>query len=201
VSAVLVEKVRAAILPGGRIDDIDPVAELQRLHSRFIEIETATNRLLTALEQVPQRSQAAYRAFSRACESGDAEAIEKTLAEWLAVAPQAEFALREHAAAHAMKNAGSVMEKFKSEFPDAKKILLRASELRLAQAKEQAGIVLAEERARLSPEGFSDSEIRNSTRSKRATGRVKHLEVIQRRIETEPIEAVWKLFAPRLLVN
>jgi hypothetical protein len=51
----------------------------------------------------------------------------------------------------------------------------------------------------LSPEGFTPDEIRDSTRVKRASGRVKNLEAIQRRIENEPLESVWKIFAPQLL--
>jgi hypothetical protein len=83
--------------------------------------------------------------------------------------------------------------------PDAKEVLLRVCELRLAQAREQAGVVLGEERARLIPEGFSEQEIRGSALSKRATGRVRTLETIQRRIANEPLESTWKLFAPQLL--
>jgi hypothetical protein len=197
VSAVL-EKVRA-VLPGGGIDDIDPVAELARLHSRFIEIENANERLLSSLKSVHERERAAYRAFNSACERDDPQVIETALREWLVLAPQHEFAEREYAAAHAMKNFGSVMTRFKAEFPDAKKVLLRVSELRLAQAREQAGVVLGEERARLIPEGFSEQEIRGSVLSKRATGRVRNIETINRRIANEPLEATWKIFAGQLL--
>jgi hypothetical protein len=195
----VLEKVRA-VLPGGKPpDDTGLVAELARLHSRFIQIEDATNRLLSSLKSVHERERAAYRAFNAACERDDPQVIETALREWLALAPQSEFAEREFAAAHALKNYGSVMTKFKAEFPDAKKVLLRVSELRLAQARERAGVVLAEERARLVPEGFSEDEVRNSTRAKRASGRVRNFETIQRRVENEPIEATWKIFAPQLL--
>jgi hypothetical protein len=197
VSAVL-EKVRA-VLPGGKPDDTGLVAELARLHFRFIDIDKATDRLLAALKGVHERERAAYRAFNAACESGDTEEIAMALEKWLALAPQSEFAEREYSAAHAMKNFGSVMTKFKAEFPDAKKVLLRVSELRLAQAREEACVVLAEERARLIPEGFSEQEVRGSALSKRATGRVRTLETIQRRIANEPLESTWKIFAPQLL--
>jgi hypothetical protein len=198
VSAVL-EKVRAAILPGGKPDDAALVAELARLHSRFVEIDRSNERLLSALKGVHTRERAAYRAFEKACASDDPQSIEAALNEWLVLAPQSEFAEREFAAAHAMRNFGSVMTRFKSEFPNAKDLLRQVCELRLAQAKEQARVVLAEERARLSPEGFSESEIANSTRAKRATARVKHLEIVRRRIGNEPIESTWKIFAGQLL--
>jgi hypothetical protein len=156
-------------------------------------------RLLAALKGIHERERSAYREFNAACERDDPQGIEAALNKWLKLAPQGEFAEREFAAATALKNYGSVMTKFKAEFPHAKKTLLRVSELRLTQAKEEAATVLAEERQRLLPEGFTDAEIRNSTRSKRALSRVKNFETIQRRIENEPIEDVWRIFATQLL--
>jgi hypothetical protein len=200
------EKVRTAFLPpkeGGKpcIADLacDPIAELEKLEQRRSQIEASTNRLLAALKAVPERERAAYRAFTAACATDDAEQIDVALNRWLSLAGQSEFSGREYNALLAQKNYGSVMTTFKAEFPGAKKVLLRVCELRLAAAKEHAATVLGEETQRLSPEGFTPDEIRDSTRVKRASGRVKNLEAIQRRIENEPLESVWKIFAPQLL--
>jgi hypothetical protein len=99
----------------------------------------------------------------------------------------------------ALKTYGSTFTKFKAEFPDVKKVLLRVCELRLAEAEERAATVLGEERARLLPERFTEDEIAASTRVKRAASKVSNLKVVQRRIENETVESLWKIFAPRLL--
>ena len=197
----LLEKMRSAIVPDRQRDDPDPVAELARLHSRYVEIEGATDRLLAALKGVHEKERAAYRAFNAVCESDDPAAIDAALNAWLDLAPKSEFAQREFNAAQALKGYGAVMTKFRKEFPDAKKVLLRVCELRLTEAIKQAARILAEERQRLLPEGFSEDEVRASARAKRAAGKVSNLKVIQRRIENEPLEATWKMFTPRMLAE
>jgi len=78
-------------------------------------------------------------------------------------------------------------------------VLLAVVKLRLGQAEEQARIVLEQETKRLAPEDFSAAEIEGSTRVKRANGRVSNWQTIQKRVETEPLEATWKIFTPRVL--
>jgi hypothetical protein len=197
MSAIL-DRVKASVLPD-RQPDVDPIAELARLHSRFIEIGQATDRLLAALTSVREETSMAYRAFTTACETEDQETIKAAMDRWLNAAPRWEHAQREYLSLQAQKNYGSTFLKFKAEFPDARDVLLRAVEHRLVQAKQHAATVLVEEMARMKPEGFDEETIRDSTRCKRANGRVSHLETVKRRIETETIEATWRQLASQLL--
>jgi len=177
----------------------DPIAELRRLYTRFIQIGETTDRILKALAEVPQRSQVAYRAFTRACEGGGAETIERTMQAWLSIVPGCEHAMRELAATEAMKHAGSVFEAFKKECPNPRDVLQRACAARLDEARRVAETVLTQERQRLAPEGFSETEIRNSSQSKRALNAVARLERVRERIANEPIEHTFKILAPELL--
>jgi hypothetical protein len=189
--SALLEKARTAAVPP---KEGDPIAELQKLEQRRSQIEASTNRLLAALKAVPERERAAYRAFTAACATDDAEQIDVALNRWLALAGQSEFSGREYNALLAQKNYGSVMTTFKAEFPGAalKSALLRACRLRLEQAEEQAAIVLQQETKRLRPEGFSADQIADTLLVKRASSRVRQLQGIEKRILTEPIEATWK---------
>jgi hypothetical protein len=94
VMTAILEKVRSVITPdhkpraGGKIppdhrnfNSDDPIAELRRIHSRYVEIESATDRLLSALKSVHEREREAYRVFNAACERDDAPAIDRALNE------------------------------------------------------------------------------------------------------------------------
>jgi hypothetical protein len=87
----------------------------------------------------------------------------------------------------------------KSEFPGARDVLCRACAYRVTEAEKRAAIVLAEETARLQPEGFSADEISDHPHVAKAIRRVKHLKAVQKRIETETIEATWTAFSSQLL--
>jgi hypothetical protein len=192
----LLEKVRAAISPP---KDVDPIEALARLEGRRREIEAQTDWLLTALASIPAKEREARAAFEAACKSGDdAQQIEETLTAWLDVAPKAEFAQREFAGTKQLKIYGSTMTKFRSEFPNAKVVLLAACRVRQEEAKERHSEVLAAETARLSPEGFSADQIADTLLVRRASGRVKWLQGVEKRVLSEPIEDTWK-FARDLL--
>jgi hypothetical protein len=179
--------------------DVDAFAELARLESRRAEIGAATDRLLAALSAIPERERETYRAFANACKTDDTRRIEAALDDWLDVAPKAEHARREYNATLAMRTYGSTMTTFKGEFPNAKAVLVRACQARLKQAMDRAGIVLAQETERLRPEGFTADQIADSPQVRRTAGRVRNLNAILSRIETEEIEIVWKTFAKQLL--
>jgi len=198
----VLEKVRAAISPPKDIvsaDNLDPIQRLAALEKRRREIEAQTNRLLEALKSVFEREREAYRAFNAACASDDMHAIESALADWLAVAPGCEHARREFNSTTALKTYGSTWTTFKAEFPTAKKVLLSACQFRLEEAKENARAVLEEATARLKHLNFSHDQIADDPIARRAAGRVRNLEGILARIQTEAVDVVWKSFARDLL--
>jgi hypothetical protein len=193
----VLEKVRAAIVPpkeGG-----DPIVELQRLEARRVEIANSTDKLLAALASIPAKERATRGAFERACEADAVQQIEETLNAWLEVAPKAEFAQREFNAVKQLKIYGSTMTQFRSEFPNCKDVLLAACRVRQEEATERHRSVLAEETARLAPEGFSMDQIHDSLLVSRASSRVRQLHGIEKRILAEPIDTTWKTFARELL--
>jgi hypothetical protein len=193
----ILDRVKDAVLPD-RQPDVDPIAELQRLEDRRLEISAHIERILAALSSIPVRERAAYRVFVEACKTDDEHAIESALADWLAIAPQAEFARREFNGLTAEKTYGKMLNDFKRECPDAKKILLMACELRLAQAQETAAIVLADAQRRLQPMRFSADQIADDPVVRRANGKVGQYRTIQKRIEAEGVDA-WRMLARELL--
>ena len=197
MSAIL-DRVKDAVLPN-RQPGVDCIAELQRLWNRYVEIGAHVERLLTALSSIPAKERAFYQAFSRACEGDDQRAIANALNDWLEWAPRAEFCRREHAANTALKSYGSVLTKFKAEFPAARDVLVRAVEHRLSEAKERHADVLSAARQRLVPEGFDLDQVADDPQVRRAAGRISHLETVKRRIQNEPLESVWRQMASQLL--
>jgi hypothetical protein len=151
------------------------------------------------LVEVISSEQTARAAFMSACEGDDAQAIKSALAEWLEVAPKAQFAQQQFAATKQLKIYGSTMTTFRSEFPNAKAVLLAACRARQEEAKERHREVLAAETARLAPEGFSADQIADRLLVRRASGNVKQFEGIEKRILNEPIEDIWPKFARDIL--
>jgi hypothetical protein len=190
----ILDRVKDAVLP----DRVDPIAELQRLETRRIEIAAHIERILSAFSSIPQRERAAYRVFVESCKSDDEHFIEDSLNDWLAVAPQAEFSRREFNALTAEKSYGKALNDFKREFPDGKKVLLAACDFRLARAQETAAAVLTEARQRLLPMKFSADQIKDDPVVRRANGKVGHYQTIRKRIEVEGVD-VWKMLARELL--
>ena len=160
----------------------------------LVATEAARALSIAALSAYGQKSQEAVCAFNHACSTGTSEEIQAAFEAYVkakgcaAEAQQVVVGLTRDS----YRDAGA---QWVAGHPQAKDVLLKVCELRLQQAKEKAATALANESQRLGPEyDANDSPI-----VKRQADKVKALEVILNRVNTQAIEDTFTNAASTLL--
>jgi hypothetical protein len=171
------------------------LADLRKLVESQQAAATRAAQIIECLGSYRQRQQAEAAKLNAALTNGSPEEIQRAFEAW---AMQEFYADKAQTTLTAMIRGnvtGDGLIQWLGQHPDAKTILLRCCELRLQQAKERAASALADEQARLGPEyDAADSPV-----VKRQAGRVRNLEAVLKRIQSQPIEDVWLNLAGALL--
>jgi hypothetical protein len=201
--SALVEKIKA-ILPDRAQRNAEELqaakAELVAIEKRRQAILAFDRTLLGEIGKLLQEHRVACSDYEDALREQNVAAVGPALQRWALSSAVIGF-LRDESAARTRGQAvdqGRVL-KLKTEFPDLRQLLQNLCALRLAEAKSSAGVAFVREKAQLASEGFTDEQINNSPRCKRANTLVSRFEAVQKQIETQPIEVVYTAVVRQLL--